>query len=190
MLRFLASLTALALTAGFGYSVRSSRLVESNETHFQVIVDELTTAAKERGVEIVPDQVSYLSLGKSFVAHAAIQGADDYTDEELAKGANIGFVFTQWNDSLPSDFYTVRATLPVGAVEGEVQFIDGSGRVVRKSPLLIRTLEEVEHFNPTPGGHDPVAIPNVTSTHVYRGGTLYLDCSSRDRTRVMYYPMS
>jgi hypothetical protein len=190
MMRILASIAALTLTAGVSYSVSSTRLVESNDTHFQVAVDEITTSAREQGVEIRSDQVSYASLGQSFLVHAPITGADQHTEEDFAKGVNVGFLFTRSVGSLPSDFYTVRAIIPLGAAEGEAQFINAAGDVVRTNRLVVRSVDEEEAFNPTPVDLEPPGIPNITSTHIYKNGKWYVDCAGWTPYRVIYYPVS
>jgi hypothetical protein len=150
----------------------------------------LVDEAKAQGIQMSEGAVTYATLGSSFLVHGPPVGADLHSEEEFAAGVDVTFLYVggiREDHELPQGFYRVRATLKVGADEGVVQFIDASGRVASASRLFVRSTDAQDVF--VPGSSDPIpdAIPNVTSTHIFRNGKKYVDCAGWTPYRVIYY---
>jgi hypothetical protein len=95
------------------------------------IASEMVKEATKRGLSIQADKIVYATRDDVIAANTGLQGIENITDEQLASGADVGFVYV----SLPPEagiatgYYTVRLFLTPGASSGTAQLIDGAGNV-------------------------------------------------------------
>ena len=189
MLSALIPLVSMLAGAGTG-SATAERMELANNDVVEVMRAAFVEEASARGLPVLPDAVTYVTLGSSFLVHGAPVGADLHTEEEFAAGVDVTFLYvggTRSDDSLPNGFYRVHATLPLGAEEGLVEFIDGSGDVAGTSRLLVRSSEAQEAFLPGSTGTGPVSIPHITSTHIFSNTKEYVDCYGWTPRKTFYF---
>lgn len=95
------------------------------------IASEMVKEASRRGLSIQSDKIVYATRDDAIAANTGLQGIENITEEQLASGADVGFVYV----SLPAEagiakgYYTVRLILTPGASSGTAQLIDGDGNV-------------------------------------------------------------
>jgi hypothetical protein len=95
------------------------------------IASEMTREAARRGLAIQSDKIVYATRDDVIAANTGLQGLENITEDQLAAGADVGFVYL----SLPpgagvaKGYYTVRLFLTPGADTGTAQLIDGAGKV-------------------------------------------------------------
>jgi len=188
----------VTLLAGASDKDAIQRMEEANQAVATTMKQQLVEVAEQRGVELRAESVTYVTVGSTFVVHGPPVGADKYSEEQFAEGVNVAVLYVGGGAErlVPRGFYVVRAVLPVGAEEGKAEFLGASGEVVATAPLFVRTREQELAFLPPLGGPDPVAIPNITSTHVTKydqyGNPIpgvYVDCMYVEGTRTLYFPM-
>lgn len=185
----------VTLLAGASDEDAIQRMEEANRAVATTMKQQLVEVAEQRGLELRPESVTYATAGSSFLVHGPPVGADNRSEEDFAKGVDVAVLYLGSDGRLvPRGFYVVRAIVPVGAEKGEAQFVNASGEVVATAPVYVKTREEEIAFLPPLGEPDPVAIPNITSTHIWRPGKngqpgWHVDCEFVEGTRTLYFPM-
>src|SRR5262245_5690298 len=95
------------------------------------IASEMVKEATKRGLAIQADKIVYATRDDVIAANTGLQGLENITEDQLANGADVGFVYL----SLPAEagiakgYYTVRMFLTPGASSGTAQLVDGNGNV-------------------------------------------------------------
>lgn len=180
----------VSVLTGASDDAESARMEEMNQAAVTTMKEQLVAVAEKRGLEVRPEQVTYATLGSSFMVHAPPADADKHSEEEFARGVDVTVIYVGGTEHslLPRGFYVVRAIVPMGAEQGKAQFIDASGEIVATSPLYVRSRDQEVAFFPEPPGPGPVQIPNITSTHIFRNGQKYVDCYFHPG-KTLYYAM-
>jgi hypothetical protein len=101
------------------------------------IASEMTKEAARRGLSIQSDKIVYATRDDVIAANTGLQGIENITEDQLASGADVGFVYVSMppGGGLATGYYTVRLFLTPGASTGTAQFIDGSGNVAAQVAL-------------------------------------------------------
>jgi hypothetical protein len=93
----------------------------------------MQVAARQAGVKIYTDNFVAIPLddGSSVVVNAGIAGVENLTLEQLARGADVLFVFLRLpqGSAMPSGFYTVRFFQTPGTTQWKAQFRNLEGQV-------------------------------------------------------------
>jgi hypothetical protein len=109
------------------------QLEQANQTFRSTVASAMQEAAKLAGVTITTDNFVAILLddGSSVVVNAGIAGVENLTLEQLAKGADVLFVFLRppQGSGLPSGFYTVRFFQTPGTTQWKAQFRNLEGQV-------------------------------------------------------------
>jgi hypothetical protein len=109
------------------------QLEQANQTFRSTVASAMQEAAKLAGVTIKTDNFVAILLddGSSVVVNAGIAGVENLTLEQLAKGADVLFVFLRvpQGSGLPSGFYTVRFFQTPGTTQWKAQFRNLEGQV-------------------------------------------------------------
>jgi len=104
----------------------------------------LAAAAKDRGIELHPEQALLVVSPNGLFANSAVSGAGDLTETQLKAGANLLFTYFHLpaeasTARLPTGFYLIRVRLGEDLKSGDAQFLDKSGTVVKSVPLEVTT---------------------------------------------------
>jgi hypothetical protein len=109
-------------------------LEKANQTFRNEVAQALQQIARQTRVQIRTDNFVAIPLddGSSVVVNAGIAGVENLTLEQLARGADVLFVFLRvpQGSGLPSGFYTVRIFQPGGIQVWKAQFKNLQGQVV------------------------------------------------------------
>jgi hypothetical protein len=109
------------------------QLEQANEAFRDAVASEMQEAARQAGVKIRTDNFVAIPLddGSSVAVNAGIAGVENLTLEQLAKGADVLFVFLRLpqGSGLPSGFYTVRFFQTPGTTQWKAQFRNLEGQV-------------------------------------------------------------
>jgi hypothetical protein len=115
-----------------------AKLQEANKAFRDAVASEIQVAARQAGVKIHTDNFVAIPLddGSSVVVNAGIAGVENLTLEQLARGADVLFVFLRvprgrvpQGSGLPSGFYTVRFLQTPGTTQWKAQFRNLEGQV-------------------------------------------------------------
>jgi hypothetical protein len=108
-------------------------LEQAHQTFRSTVASALQEAAKLGNVPVRTDNFVAILLddGSSVVVNAGIAGVENLTLEQLAKGADVLFVFLRLpqGSGLPSGFYTVRFFQTPGTKQWKAQFRNLEGQV-------------------------------------------------------------
>jgi len=101
------------------------------------IASEMTKEAARRGLSIQSDKIVYATRDDVIAANTGLQGIENITEDQLASGADVGFVYVSMppGGGLATGYYTVRLFLAPGASKGTTQLIDGAGNVAAQVSL-------------------------------------------------------
>jgi len=109
------------------------RLEQANQTFRSTVASAMQEAAKLAEVTIKTDNFVAIPLddGSSVVVNAVISGVENLTLEQLAKGADVLFVFLRLpqGSGLPSGFYIVRFFQTPDTTQWRAQFKNLEGQV-------------------------------------------------------------
>jgi hypothetical protein len=117
------------------------QLEQANKAFRSTVASAMQEAAKLAGVTITTDNFVAIPLddGSSVAVSAGIAGVENLTLEQLAKGADVLFVFLRLpqGSGLPSGFYTVRFFQTPGTTQWKAQFKNLDGRVALETDAQV-----------------------------------------------------
>jgi hypothetical protein len=131
----------LFCSRAFTVETPEQSLEKANQTFRNEVAQALQQIARQARVQIRTDNFVAIPLddGSSVVVNAGIAGVENLTLEQLARGADVLFVFLRvpQGSALPSGFYTVRFFQTPGTTQWRAQFKNLQGRVALETDAQV-----------------------------------------------------
>ncbi len=126
----------------FAIETPEERVQRANQRFREEVADALRDMGQQMGVPVGTDDfVASFDDDPPLVVNARIAGAEALPIEELARGADVLFVFLRvpQGSGLPSGFYVIRVSQEAG--RWRAQFRDARGRIALETPMDVEIRE-------------------------------------------------
>jgi len=129
----------------FAIETPEERMQRANQRFREEIAGALQAMGRQMGVPVRTDDfVASADDDPPLIVGALIAGAEDLPIEELARGADLLFVFLRvpQGSGLPSGFYVIRVSQDSG--RWRAQFRDAQGRIALETPMDVEIKETTD----------------------------------------------
>jgi hypothetical protein len=160
----------------FAIETPEEHMQRANQRFREEVADALQAMGRQMGVPVRTDDfVVSADDDPPLIVSALIAGAEDLPIEELARGADLLFVFLRVprGSALPSGFYVIRVSQDSG--RWRAQFRDAQGRIALETPMDVEiketTDEQADLFRikvTTPSGK--VIVKNIQKQRLRMAG--------------------
>jgi len=126
----------------FAIEAPEEHMQRANQRFREEVADALQAMGRQMGVPVRTDDfVVSADDDAPLVVNAIVAGAEDLPIEELARGADLLFVFLRvpQGSGLPSGFYVIRVSQDSG--RWRAQFRDAEGRIALETPMDVEIRE-------------------------------------------------